>query len=243
MPTFRHGKNTAVFINGYDVSQYLNDITTSRQVTTAETTVYGQTVKTYISALRDGTLTAKGLWEGSTTGVSAIFEGLTQSSTDPVVTAAVEGATVGTTCHMTASIETQYQIQSPIANVNQLSASFQADGGLDSGKLLMANSVITAATTTNGTAVDNGAASSNGGFAHIHATNNTRTGATTVKIQHSTDSSTWVDLATFTNVAIATVSGQRITVASGTTVNRYLRAVVTTTGTGTITTSVAFARR
>ena len=73
---------------------------------------------------------------------------------------------------------------------------------------------------------------------------NTRNGTVTMKIQHSTDNSTFVDLVTFTVVGSTTTTQERIVVAAGTTVNRYLRAQSTVAGTtGSITPIVAFARR
>jgi hypothetical protein len=110
--------------------------------------------------------------------------------------------------------------------------------------MLAGNVSVSTATTTNGTNVDNTAPSTNGGVAHLHVTANTRNGATTFKVQHSTDNSTWVDLVTFTSVTAATTGAQRVEVASGTTVQRHLRAQATTAGTtGSITYTVSFARR
>ena len=63
----------------------------------------------------------------------------------------------------------------------------------------------------------------------------------TVKIQHSTDASSWADLITFT--AFTGATWERKAVANGTTVNRYVRAVTDVTGTGTTTFLVAFAPR
>jgi hypothetical protein len=47
----------------------------------------------------------------------------------------------------------------------------------------------------------------------------------------------------FSTVATTIKSAQRVEVAAGTTVNRYLRSVITTASSGSITTTVAFARR
>lgn len=243
MPTFRHGKSTAVLLNGEDVSTYFNDATTNRSIETVETTAFGQNSKTYIASLRDGTLSLAGMFDGTAGAIDDILAGIAGSNTDNVVTVGVDGGAVGSLCHMVATQETTYEVSSVVSDLVKVSAEFQADGGLDSGRLLASSAVIASATTTNGTAVDNAAASSNGGVGHVHATANTQNATTAVKIQHSTDNSTWVDLVTFTAIGISTKSAQRIEVAAGTTVNRYLRSQVVTTGTGSITTSVAFARR
>ena len=243
MPTFRHGKSTAVLLNGEDVSTYFNDATTNRSIETVETTAFGQNSKTYIASLRDGTLSLAGMFDGTTGAIDDILAGIAGADGDAIATVSVDGGAVGSVCHMVATQETTYEVSSVVSDLVKVSAEFQADGGLDSGRLLASSAVIASATTTNGTAVDNAAASSNGGVGHVHATANTRNATTAVKIQHSTDNSTWVDLVTFTAIAISTKSAQRIEVAAGTTVNRYLRSVIVTTGTGSITTSVAFARR
>jgi len=242
MPTFRHGKNTVVAINGFDATTFFNDATSTRMIDTAETTAFGSTAKTYIASLRDGTLSLKGMYDGSTGAVDEVFAGIAGSTTDAVVTVGLEGSTVGTACHMVGAIETNYEVSAVVSDLVKISADFQGDGGLDSGKILQSGTISTA-TTTLGTAVDNTTSSANGGVGHVHATANTRSGTTQLKIQHSTDNSTWVDLVTFTGIATTITSGERIVLASGTTVNRYVRSNITTSGTGSITTSIAFARR
>jgi len=48
---------------------------------------------------------------------------------------------------------------------------------------------------------------------------------------------------TFATVATTVLTAERVLVAAGTTVNRYLRATSTTSGTGAVVYTVAFARR
>jgi len=91
---------------------------------------------------------------------------------------------------------------------------------------------LTASKTTNasaasGTGVDNAASSANGCVAYLEAMSLT-SGTCVVKVQHSTDNSTWADLITFTSVTTANVPFAQRSTASGT-INRYLR--VNTSGT------------
>jgi hypothetical protein len=115
--------------------------------------------------------------------------------------------------------------------------------GLESGIVLHAQSAETA--TVNGTSVDNAAASTNGAVGQLHVTAKADTTAVwTIKIQHSTDNSTFVDLITFTNVSNRTLAAgaQRIEVTG--TINRYTRVQATlVSGTTSITPVVTFARR
>lgn len=72
-----------------------------------------------------------------------------------------------------------------------------------------------------GTAVNNGAATTNGAVAHLHVLSKSGTSPTIVwKVQHSVDNSTWVDLMTFSSAS--DITEQRIAVTG--TVNQYLRA-------------------
>jgi hypothetical protein len=128
-----------------------------------------------------------------------------------------------------------------VGDVVSVSYDAQADGGTDDAILLTALAAVTA--TGNGTGQDNGASTSNGGVAQLHVTANTMNNDTVFKVQHSADNSSWADLATFTTVATTVTTSERVTVATGTTVNRYLRADYTASGTGSITFTMAFARR
>jgi hypothetical protein len=91
-------------------------------------------------------------------------------------------------------------------------------------------SIITA--TANGTTVDNAAATSKGWTAQlnvIHAGGTTPT--LDVVIEHSTDDSNWTTLATFAQVTTATGAQSLTSAAVTTTVNRYVRAKRTISGT------------
>lgn len=243
MPTLRHGKNTVVLLGSSNASPYLNDASTNRSVDTNETSAFGNSAKTYLTGQGDGTIAVKGMFDGTALAIDALLQGFIASETDPIVSISIEGNTVGAKTHMAKVKETTYETSSPVSDIVSISADFQVDGGIDSGRLLAPATSVSTATTTNGTAVDNAALTSNGGVAHVHVTANVNLGTTTVKVQHSTDNSTWVDLVTFTTIATTVLTSERIEVAASTTVNRYLRSQITTTGTGNITSTIAFARR
>src|SRR4030095_11126959 len=82
--------------------------------------------------------------------------------------------------------------------------------------------------------------SSLGAVAHLHVLAFTGTTAT-IKIQHSTDNSTWVDLITFT--AVTAAGKQRATVNTGVTINRFVRAIVSAGTFTSMTFLLAFGRR
>jgi hypothetical protein len=116
-----------------------------------------------------------------------------------------------------------------------------ADESVDMGFIVHALQAETA--TGNGTAVDRGAASATtgGGTAALHLTAYATFTNVAVKIQHSTDNSVWADLVTFST--LTAIGAERRFLAPGTTINRYVRAVTTVSGSGSATFLVALAPR
>jgi hypothetical protein len=101
----------------------------------------------------------------------------------------------------------------------------------------------TASGAVNGTALDNAALTSNGGLSALQVFALTGTAPVIrVKVQHSVDGSTWVDLATHTDINAAGVTaGYAETQPVAGTVNRYLRYALTVVS-GSLT-SITFANQ
>ena len=239
---FIHGKNASVLHGAFSLSSYLNDGSVSSSVETAEVTAFGGTAKAYLTGLKDGTLSASGMFDGAANGVDEVLTASIGSDTLAPVTFGPNGLTIGDRVVLLQAKTTSYDVSSPVGDVVSVSYDAQADGGLDHGVSLAALASISA--TTNSTSVDNTASTTNGGLAQVHVTVNSRSSNSTIKVQHSSDNSTWADLASFTVVATTITTSERVAVAAGTTVNRYLRAQNTlAAGTGSITYQVSFSRR
>jgi len=112
------------------------------------------------------------------------------------------------------------------------------DNGVDWG-VVLADPTTAVTADGNGSSVDGAAASSGGLVANLHVSAFSGLTNVVIKIQSSPDNSVWTDFATFTTVTATT--WQRKTVAG--TVPRYLRATWDVTGTGSVTFTVAAARR
>lgn len=239
--SFSHGKNTAVLVGAYNISSYLNEVSSSQSIDTADTSTFGTSAKTYVVGQNDGTISFSGLYDGATDAIAEIFENIIDTDATPVITiAAGGGLTVGNKATLAQAKQTSYEISAPVSDVVSLSGEFQVTGGLRGGVLLAAATAHTA--TTNGSSVDGAASSALGARANLHVTANTRSDTTVIKVQHSADNSTWADLITFTTVAATTLTSQTAT-ATGT-VNRYLRATTTiASGTGSITYTLSLSRR
>lgn len=238
---FIHGKSAGIVHGVYDLTSYLNDASVSQDVETAETTVFGISAKTYITGLRDATISASGMFDGAASAVDEVLTASIGSDTLAPMMVAQSGLTGAERAYILQSKTTSYEVSAPVGDVVSVSFDSQADGGADDALLLTSLAAITA--TGNGTSRDNSASTTNGGMAQVHVTANTLNNSLVFKVQHSADNSTWADLVTFTTVPTTTKTSERSAVASGTTVNRYLRANYTTSGTGSITFIMAFARR
>lgn len=238
------GKDAKVLVDEYDLSGYFNQADTSQEAALLETTTYGATARTYLTGFKNGTMNLQGFWDGLAGAADVVLNAALGSAGGEVLTMAPEGLTVGKRLALLLSRLTKYGVSTPVDGVAAISAEMQADGGIDYGVSLHALTAETA--TGNGSSVDNGAASTNGGVAHLHVSAVTAVGgdSLTVKVQHSTDNSVWADLVTFTAVTTAATK-QRVVVAAGTTVNRYLRASWTKGGAGSpsYTFAVGMARR
>ena len=239
MPTFRHGKKTAVLFNATDMSPYLNEATTTQEIETAETTAFSDDDKTYIVGLADGTISTSGMFDSSAGASDAVLNGMIQQD-DNTFTVYPEGVARTNRAVLSNGALTSYEVSSPVADVVAISAEIQADGGLLHGIDLTGQQIVSASGVT--TEVNNGAATTSGALFNLHVTANDRDGATTIKVQHSSDNATYADLVTFTSVSASTTTGETIT--STGTVNQYLRAEHTLAGSsGSVTYYVAAARR
>jgi hypothetical protein len=163
-------------------------------------------------------LSAVGTVAGTVNAVVSYFHG--SSVGDPAVSVSGKNTDYQTAVAMDMSIG--------VTAMTSAGASVPVEWGemLTTGKQTFASS---------GTATkfDNGASSAFGGAGYLHAFS-IASGTATVKIQHSSDDSTYADLITFTNVTAAT-SERVATAAITTTVNRYVRV----NATGTFTNLVA----
>lgn len=162
-----------------------------------------------------------------------------QAATALPITYAPFGLTAGSPVTMLSSLQTGYTVSAAQNDGVKASITTQTDGPTDNGVTLVDLSAAT--TDASSTAIDNGAGTANGGVAHLHVTAFSGLTSDAIIVEHSTNNSVWATLGTFTTITGLTY--QRLEIAAGTTVNRYLRISDDVTGTGSCTRLVAFARR
>ena len=240
---FIHGKSAGVLYGAYDLSAFFNEASMSQSVETAETTTFGSGAKSYITGLKDGTFSLSGMFDGVAAGIDEVISASVGDSVNvPITIIPQQDVTmvVSDVSFSGETLETSYEVSSPVGDVVSANMEGQITGGMDRGIILAPKTVVSA--TATGTSVDQTASTTNGGVGYLHVTANTRNGAITVKVQHSSDNSTFADLITFTSVTSSTIVSERIAVTG--TVNRYVRASYTVAGSsGSATTTVAFSRK
>lgn len=139
------------------------------------------------------------------------------------------------------ALEGAYGVNVQNAAAVSFSANLSARGD-DAGKWgKTLSGVATITNTTTGGSVDDSASSAGGAIASLHVLSALTTDTYAVKVQDSTDGSTWADLITFSADASA-VAGEFQTVTG--TVDRYLHYVATRSGTygESLSLTVALAR-
>ena len=249
MPTFIHGKNTAVYIDEFDLTSYFNDVSTTQENDVVESTAFGDTNKTYLTGLRNGTLSLNGMWAADTDGSDEELVALLGNATSPIITIRQSTAAIGSGALIAQANETNYAITNPVADIVTVTADFECTPNQTSNlTFAIAGGVqlTTGASIAHGSlgalsSVDNTASSANGGAGTLHVPTNTVNGNTTIKIQHSANDASWADLISFTAVGSSAKTSE-IKAVTGT-VNRYLRASASTAGSsGSITFMIAFAR-
>lgn len=237
-----NSKNVAIFANGYDVSNYLRNFQAANSAPELDSTTFQDTARTFVPDFADGNLSLDGWYSVDLVNLNTaeeVFKTALGAASAQVITVCPEGlGTLGLRALLQSAVENQHNVASPAGGLITTAAQFR--GPLNHGVLLAPKAART--TTGNLSSVDNGASSAYGGVAHLHVF--AKAGTTpsiTVKVQHSSDNSSFADLISFT--AATDITSERVVLANTTTVNRYLRAQYTISGTTpSFTFALAFAR-
>lgn len=244
-----HGSSAVLLVNGFALTGFAKSAVVTATQEALDKTVFGLAAKAKVPGLKHATFSAETFFDDtSTTGSWDVLRGLYSGQAPGVPAPATisffpNGATVGAQAEMIYANTMKLDQKIVVSDLTMATIDTEAEqDAADAGASLHALSAEVG--TVNGTAVDNGAATANGGVGTLHVTAIAGAAPSVViKIQHSTDNSTWVDLITYAAATAANTS-QRTEVAAGTTIRRYRRIVCTFGGTTTsITFAVAFAHR
>jgi hypothetical protein len=238
----QHGKDAGIIIEQFDISSDLTEIQPSAQVDALEATTFGNTGHRHAIGLRDGGIQINGLYNDGASGIYTLLNSIFQASTPKIATAHPLGTALGSPAELCYADLTTFAKPIKYADLISISAYLKAaQNGIDFGVWLHALAAET--TSTNGSSHNNSAGTAGGGVVTLHVTAISGGSTVTIKVQHSVNNSTWVDLVTFTDVTA--VGAQRTEIASGNTIRQYTRVISTFTGGSSPSTTyaVALARR
>jgi hypothetical protein len=234
---FGHGKNSIVMMSGYDLSCYLNTLSTPQSADTVETTVFCSSAKEYIPGNKDATLSAEGFYDGTPGAVDDILSSA-HGTSENVWVWYPQGATLNNYGYGLETINNSYEITTPVDGVVSISMEGQSYVGKD--RIQSHHSLVQETTSGTETSIDGTASSTKGGIGYVEITSNSCGVSATIKIQHSNNNSTFDDLISFT--ASTAVTGERLQ-STGNTVKQYTRASWTFASSAPVTFNVGFRRK
>lgn len=234
--TFGHGTLARLWANGYDLRDYLQNVSGPATAAVEDATTLGKTSKVYWPGPTDAQLNLEGLFDGAAAASDEVLEVALGAAAGSIFTWLPQGDGFGYYGYGLQADETAYDVSAAAAAMARNRATAQSKVGRERGVVLHA--LAARSTTANGTASDNSAGTDDGGAGYLQVTAVTNSGGT-VKIQHSTDNVTYVDLITFT--ASTAIGAQRIAVTGD--VYRYTRAQWTIEADSSLTFHVLFGRK
>ena len=225
--------NSRITISDREWSGDLTSVDTSSAVDPLDTTTLADTSKSFIAGMMSGTMTCNGLIDSASASVANsqwqdLYAIKGDSDGVPAIIA-LEGFTAGKQVWVAQATETSWSNNSSVAGTVNFTINMETTGDQGYGVSLFDPGTAQTA-TGNGTAVDNSSSTSTGAVANLNVVEVSGTSPTLdVVVQHSADDTTYSTLLTYTQ-ATGTTS-QRLAVASGDTINRYLRVSATIGGT------------
>ena len=126
---FQAGHNAYFSLDGTDVSSYLDNESLDRARNNRETTVFGVTDRTYISGLREHSVSLSGPWDPT-------LDGYVEAANDGAVVAyefGPEGSTAGDVKKSGDCLFSDYSVSTSVDGRVEWSASFQPTGAITTG--------------------------------------------------------------------------------------------------------------
>lgn len=238
---FVSAQKSRVHVGDFNFTVVTAQVGADAQVDMLDVTTLNDTAKNFIPGQDTSTENLSGWLDVDATS-NANFDQLNDIKSVGTVepfSYAPEGFGIGSPVWMAPVLASNITFGSQVGDKASFSLDLQTSGPTELGRSI--HNLGAETVDANGTSYDNAALTSNGGVGHLHVTAYSGLTSASIIVEHSTNDSVWATLGTFTSVTALT--SEVLTIAAGTTVNRYLRIRTDVTGTGSVTFSVAFARR
>lgn len=249
MATFVFGTSARTWMDGKQAACTLTDITMEAELDEAETTTLCSTIKDYIPGLAEVTIDMEGLFDTNTASPATTLDAWLDArfgTVFPMTFAPEGGSDFSDPAYIMNGFLQDYKIENTIDEAASTEMTFRCQAALARGKVIKTEAAPVTVTGVAGTGIgvtvlDNTTSSLLGGVAvlQVSAVSGT-TPSATFRIEHSVDNTTYTTLATFP--AQTAINGEYLVIPAGT-VNRYVRAAWTVSGTTpSFTVNLAFKR-
>lgn len=240
--SFRNAQQARLYVGILSAAAYARSVDVNSATPMLDTTTLADRARNFIPEMEDvGSFSLSGPLDvdGSSNGQFDAIADVKAASTPTPITF----LPLGTDGHawLIKGNETDIQLTNSIGQTADYTMSAQTHGQHDMNGVILENGTTVTA-DTDGTANNNGAGTSNGAVFHLHVTAYSGFTSDDIIVEGSTTgafASEETTIASFTQVTGLT--SERVEVTG--TVPRYLRVVDDVTGTGSITRTVAVARR
>lgn len=237
-------QNLSFLVNGYEIADALKGFTIECDSEEIDASVIANDFRSYEQGFKSGSVNATGIFDHDATlldKIHDIFADAFTNATNMQILAYLGSTALGSPVVALTGAEVKYEIGAPLGQLITSNANFRTIDGISFALSLLSAQLNVG--TTNGSSIDNTVATSNGGTLQVHLHNDDATNVL-VKLQSSTNNSTWVDVTggSVTGLSADNDSGIAV-VATGVTINRWIRAVAVVTGGDTFLVSAAFERR
>ncbi len=200
-PDFRHGKDTCLYLNGVDISEFFRNVEFPKTKDMVDSTGFRKRHKKRKAGHLDGTISAEGMGDFDRNSADQVLENAIHQTDDGLSNNIVwlpGGEFVGDIGYASLMGETNYTVSGGHEDIVATSIEGETDIGRDTIRILQAKSDIETA-TGNGVAVNDGAGVSTafGGVGYLQVFSETGTGTLAVVIEDSSD-----DFAMVTNTIV-----------------------------------------
>lgn len=233
---FVAGRRAKVLIGEYDLSAFLNNVSAVRNADLADVSVFGDQDREFLKTMQGASATLSGFIDTVAGASEPVLSSFLTGTSTRAVSIFWDADAIGSPGICGAGWEGSYEDSAPVDGVQAIAANLAFTGRVDRAVSLHALGVETG--TGAYTAVDGGAATTNGAVANLHVTAAGASGTGTVLVQDSADNMSFLTIGTFSNFTAATSQTLEI---SGT-IRRYVRANLSSAR-NTQTFAVAFGRR
>lgn len=234
------GYNSRIMVGAHHASLYARSASSSWSTEMLDDSRLAYGSKRYTPGLEESTFDIECLFDDDAAAGSwyAALKAAIGATTSPV-TFAPEGFTAGDPAWVAQAFLAQMSVPTSINDRVMMPVTWQPSGDAEWGHALTALQTITS--TTTGSAVDGGAATTGGAIANLHVSAISGSPSFVTTIQDSADASSWSTIGTFAT-ASAAITSEHLALSG--TIRRYTRAVCTITGgsTPSVTCQVSLAR-